>query len=40
MLRVRKSLEGAGGCASGQHCGHSSISGWSAAENESGGEQA
>ena len=40
MLRVRKSLEGAGGCASGQHSGHSSISGWSAAENESGGQQA
>ena len=42
MLRVRTSLEGAGGCASGHHSGHSSISGnssWCAAENESGGQK-
>ena len=41
MLRVRKSLEGEGGRAGGQHSGHSSFQGtasWSAGENDSGGK--
>ena len=41
MLRVRKSLEGDGGCASGQHSGHSSAPGNASSftgENDSGGQ--
>ena len=40
IKRKVRGLEGPDGCASGQHSGHSSISGWSAAENESGSQQA